>query len=258
VSYKTGVPKGIRTLLPSGSSSRLPERCRGGKWVIRWYIGDGDYEVKTIAVADDKVGAGEALLDFRRAQALAREMHVEHMRVAKGLPADGGPYTVRACIEEYLGFLDANRKSGRDARYRAKALILPELGDVACVELTRGTLRSWLTGVAAASPRLRTKPGKEQKYRSVGDDDESLRRRGATANRELTILKAALNQAWREGKIPSDDAWRKADGDRWGESNQARPMAAARGHAGIDLRASNRRLGRQRMGGSDLPAIRRL
>lgn len=35
-----------------------------------------------------------------------------------------------------------------------------------------------------------------------------MRRRRATANRVLTILKAALNHAWREGKIASDTPWR--------------------------------------------------
>src|SRR5439155_21461176 len=30
-----------------------------------------------------------------------------------------------------------------------------------------------------------------------------------TANRVLTVLKAALNQAWREGRVSSDEAWRR-------------------------------------------------
>jgi integrase len=34
-------------------------------------------------------------------------------------------------------------------------------------------------------------------------------RRRAAANRILTVLKAALNHAWREGKVSSDDAWRR-------------------------------------------------
>jgi integrase len=56
---------------------------------------------------------------------------------------------------------------------------------------------------------LRTKPGKAQKVRDTGDDPEGPRRRRATANRILTVLKAALNHAWREGKVPSDDTWRR-------------------------------------------------
>jgi integrase len=187
----------------------------GGKWVMRWYVGDGAYKVETIAVADDKadVGDGEVVVDFRKAQALARERLAEKLRVAKGLPADGGPYTVRRCIEDYLAFLDANRKSGRDSRYRAQALILPTLGDIACAELTKDTLRTWLGALVASPPRLRTRRGQEQKHRSVAheNDDEVRRQRKATSNRVLTILKAALNQAWRDEKIPSDSAWRRVE-----------------------------------------------
>ena len=36
-----------------------------------------------------------------------------------------------------------------------------------------------------------------------------MRRRRASANRVLTYLKAALNLAWRNGLVPSDDAWRR-------------------------------------------------
>jgi integrase len=58
---------------------------------------------------------------------------------------------------------------------------------------------------------LRTRKGAEQKFREIEDDDEARRQRKATANRVLTILKAALNRAWREGKIPTDDAWRRVE-----------------------------------------------
>jgi integrase len=36
-----------------------------------------------------------------------------------------------------------------------------------------------------------------------------VRRRRSTANRLLTVLKAALNRAFHEGKVPADEAWRK-------------------------------------------------
>src|ERR1700732_2568580 len=40
-------------------------------------------------------------------------------------------------------------------------------------------------------------------------DPEAIRARRSTANRLLTILKAALNHAFREGKTASDEPWRK-------------------------------------------------
>ena len=40
-------------------------------------------------------------------------------------------------------------------------------------------------------------------------DAETLRKRKATANRVLTVLKAALNKAWEDGLVPTADAWRR-------------------------------------------------
>jgi integrase len=185
----------------------------GGKWVIRWYVGDGNYKVETIGTADDSADAdGVAILDYRQAQAVIRERYVEHTRVAKGLPAKDGPYTVRACIDDYLTFLEGNRKSAKDARWRAEALILPTLGEIVCAELTATKLRRWLEDTATAPARVRSRKGAETRYRALDDDDgEQRRKRRATANRTLTILKAALNRAWREGKVASDDAWRRVE-----------------------------------------------
>jgi hypothetical protein len=40
-------------------------------------------------------------------------------------------------------------------------------------------------------------------------DPEAIRARRSTANRLLTVLKAALNRAFRDGRVASDEAWRK-------------------------------------------------
>ena len=41
------------------------------------------------------------------------------------------------------------------------------------------------------------------------DDEDARRARKASANRILTMLKAALNRAFNAGRISSDNAWRK-------------------------------------------------
>lgn len=63
------------------------------------------------------------------------------------------------------------------------------------MSLTSARLRKWLTDIATAAPRLRTRPGQAQKVRDTAGDPEAARRRRATANRILTVLKAALNHA---------------------------------------------------------------
>ena len=63
------------------------------------------------------------------------------------------------------------------------------------------------------SARLRSKKdAKKPNLRALDKaDHEAVRRRRASANRTLTVLKAALNRAWREGKISSDEAWRRVE-----------------------------------------------
>jgi integrase len=180
-----------------------------GKWVVRHYVGGQAYAVETIASADDFSDAdGIAILNFRQAQEKARERMVRRVHTAAGKTA---PLTVQDAVDVYLEFLDSNRKSGADARVRAKALIYPQLGDIEVESLTTERLQRWHADLAKAAPRLRTKPGDRQRHRPIPHDDEARRRRRSTANRTLTILKAALNRAWRHGKVTSDDAWRRVE-----------------------------------------------
>jgi integrase len=183
----------------------------GGRWVVRWYVGDQDYKTETIANADDVADAdGVAILNFAQAQQAAREMRSRAARIAAGIPIDTGPYTVKQCINEYLAWMEQHRKGAKDARYRAEALVIPKLGATECEKLRAGEVRTWLRDVANAPARIRGKKGSGPRFRVIDDKDEdAIRRRRASANRTLTILKAALNMAWREGKIASDDAWRR-------------------------------------------------
>jgi integrase len=202
----------------------------GGKWVMRRYVGEQSYAVETIGVADDKIDPdGVAVLSFGQAQAEARKRFVEAKRLAAGTPAEGGRYTVRAAVSDYLAWLEQNRKTARDARWRAEALILPELGPLACPKLTTLRIRDWRDGLAATAPRLRTKSGHRQRHRALdtNDPDEAARRRRATANRTLTILKAALNHAWREHKILSDEAWRPVKAFAEADAARARYLTLA-------------------------------
>jgi integrase len=176
---------------------------------VRHYAGGQTYQVETIATADDYSDAdGVAILSFRDAQAKARERMVSRAHTAAGKT---GPVTVAAAMDEYLEFLDGNRKSGGDARYRDAAFIRPVFGKIEVAALTAEKLRHWHAALAKEAPRLRTKKGKTQKYRELGKDDETKRRRRASANRTLTVLKAALNRAWREGNVASDAEWRRVE-----------------------------------------------
>jgi integrase len=195
-----------------------------GKWVARHYVGDERYEIEVIAVADDYSDAdGIAILNFHQAQSLARSRMVSRAHAAAGKTK---PLTVADAIESYIEFLETNRKSGREGRYAADAFILPPLGKVEVAALTTDQIRTWHAKVAKAPARIRTKPGQKQQFKST-TEPEQARRRKSSANRILTVLKAALNRAWRDGKVPSDSAWRRVEPFESVESARVRYLSIA-------------------------------
>lgn len=204
----------------------------GGQWVMRSRGDDSKYVVAKIGAADDVLDPdGSIILSFNQAQALARARFLQFKRAAAGLPSEAsGPYTVACCVQEYLTWLDREGKTAQDARWRSEALILPELGSLRCDKLTSAAITSWLDKVVVAGARSRTKKGGEQRFRipAEGEDpSEAIRRRRATTNRLLTILKAALNRAWREKKIASDDAWRSISPFRGANAARVRYLTVA-------------------------------
>ncbi|HXB79681.1 MAG TPA: site-specific integrase [Bradyrhizobium sp.] len=191
--------------------------------MARHYIGNQSYEVESLATADDHSDAdGVAILDYRQAQARARERMVTRAHTAAGKT---GPLTVRAIMMEYLEFLQNHRKSGGTARYSINAFILPELGDLEAESLTVDQLRNWHMKIANSPARQRTKPGTKQNHRAHQNDPDWKRRRKSTANRILKVLKGGLNYAWNDKKLKSDAAWRRVKPFKGAESARVRYLA---------------------------------
>ncbi|MGE5242301.1 MAG: tyrosine-type recombinase/integrase [Bacteroidota bacterium] len=178
---------------------RRPVSGGAGRWVARYYRGDGRYEVQAIdGVADDFADAdGVSVLNFGQAQERAR-------RLASRPAVTGAITTVADAIAYYF-----KSRHTYDAEQRANALILPTLGEVGIRELTTEKIRDWHHHLAKQSPRVRGRPGEAPQYRKTAHDGEAKRRRRSSANRTLTVLKAALNHCWRDGKIISNDAWQR-------------------------------------------------
>jgi integrase len=181
---------------------------KGGVWLAK-IVRDALRQQTTLGPADDALDPdGVLAIGYADAQAKARDWFAAVTKPARAVAT--GPYTVRQAVADYLEWFRATgRKSVAETEASVKAFILPQLGDDDVLSLTPARLRKWHADIAAAPPRLRTKPGGKQKVRDTAGDPEAPRRRRATANRILTVLKAALNHAWREGKVASDDAWRR-------------------------------------------------
>jgi integrase len=122
-----------------------------------------------------------------------------------------GPYTIRQACDDYLE--DYRRRGGRAVDvlgYAFTGHVLPKLGALQVAKLTTIQLQDWHRSIAEQPPRLRTRPGAPQNYAKFDvNDPEAVRVRRATANRLLNYFRAALNLAWRNGLVPSDDAWRR-------------------------------------------------
>jgi integrase len=181
-------------------------RLRGGagKWVVRMYAGDKAYVIETVATADDFSDTNKAdVLNFREAQDRARRLRDQRSQAAAGV---GGPYTVGQAMDDYLSYLESEHRpqsSIGDAKYKIEAFIRPKLGDSEVAELKAKQLRTWLGDLARQAPRVRTRKQEKQRFRKTSD----ARARRQTANRVLTTLKAALNHAFDEEKVPSNKAW---------------------------------------------------
>ena len=181
---------------------------KGGTWVARWRAPDGKQHYNSLGPADDAMDAdGLGVLSFSQAQERARTWFAEQ---AAGGREHTGPYTIREAIHDYLAWMESEgKKSVADTRSRADALILPELGGIEASKLSASEIREWRDALARAPARTRTRLGDEQRYRNHPDNPESVRQRRSSTNRTLTVLKAALNHAFNEGRVDSDLEWRR-------------------------------------------------
>jgi integrase len=202
---------------------------RGGSWVARLYQ-EGRYRKTALGTADDSSDSdGVAILSFSQAQAAARNWFSKLAREAAGIePLTEGPYRVRDAVLDYLA--DYKRRGGKAlaaTEAAANAHIIPTLGNARLELLTAARIREWHSGLAEAPARLRTKSSALQpRTRTLDPDDtELMRRRRATANRVLTVLKAALNHAFREGRVANDEAWRRVKPFREADAARVRYLS---------------------------------
>jgi integrase len=201
--YFVKIAKGLRLGYYRGSA------C--GTWIGRRYRGGSSYDTTALGPADDLADADAIkVLNFWQAQAAARGW-AEKQRLIEGM-VRAGPYTVADAVQDYLGAIRAEKGpvAERNANYIFKASILPEFGSVLVEKLTADRLQRWRNSLATRPKRVRTKLTADRAAtREIPNDDDARRKRKATANRILTMLKAALNRAFQAGRVASDQAWRR-------------------------------------------------
>jgi integrase len=198
---------------------------KAGTWTARYYLGDQEYEIEQIGVADDGSEAdGATILSFWQAQAKARERLAQRTKTGDGRSL--APVLVGEALDDYLAYLEREKKSADTARSHDK-LIRPALGTVEVAKLTAKQIRDWMDGLAKSPARLRTAEGAEPNTRATPKDAEGKRQRKATANRTLVTLRAALNLAFREGRVASDVEWRRVKPYAGADSARVRYLTIA-------------------------------
>jgi len=150
-------------------------------------------------------------MSFQDAQDAARRWYagLAHLDAGEVAP---GRYTVTQAMDDYIKDRErVRRKSLNRTRSVIDAHIKPTLGSIELAKLTHGKLKTWRDAIAESKPRVRRKPdAAEQAFRDIDNSNpDVLRKRHATANRILTVLKAALNHAYRENRVATKAAWEK-------------------------------------------------
>ena len=188
----------------------------GGRWIARTRSPAGKYVFSSLGNADDARDAdGAGVLDFYQAQDQARKWFkrqaIEESGDSALLASINGPYTVAKAMRDYLTYYEAHRKqSGLEyARCVSDAFILPEFGKLEVAKLRAPRIRKWHDALAVSSARVRSAKDGPVRHRAAPKDSDERRARKSSANRVLTVLKAALNRAYQDGYAESAEAWRR-------------------------------------------------
>lgn len=185
---------------------------RAGSWTARFQLpGTTTYRFTTLGAADDerRPADGHSILCFDDAQRLALEWCEDQERALDGLePKDRTPYTVERAMSDYVAWVHDHRKAPQQVEQVNRVYVLPTLGSQDVARLTPLQIRKWHASIANSPPYRRTASGEKRKTGEL-KTPEDRRKRKSTANRALSVLKAALNMAYRDGRVTSDDAWRR-------------------------------------------------
>jgi integrase len=202
------------TSISAGCALGYRRGAKGGTWIARFRDDEGKQHYEALGAADDARDAdGLTCFAFAQAQEKARAFFEKKAReLAGNNEPQAGPYTVKAALDDYLAARERRGSKGvRADRYAAEARIVPKLGAIEISKLTTKAIRDWHETVASAPKLIRTKKAVAKRATKPVNtkDSEEVRARRSTANRLLTVLKAALNYAFHEGHVSADEPWRK-------------------------------------------------
>ena len=150
----------------------------GGSWIARVPGKDRPYDLHALGAADDLTDGNG--LTYKTALDEARKV----FRMPTAAP---GSHTVAYVLDRYLAHVkSANPESTiRDTESRVEGILKPVFGAIKLAKLRATDITDWQKEAAKT-------------------------RKPDTVNRVITILKAALNRAWKVDRLVADDSeWRQ-------------------------------------------------
>jgi integrase len=174
-----------------------------GSWLARVYQPDGagegsPYRVTSLGLADD---FEDAAMNYSEAMKRAHD--------AASRPVDRLNVTVADAVADYVRYLKLERKTGAEVESAMKFHVLPKFGNRRVSDLTTRELKHWRDELAEGRAMIRTRAGATRRLKPPAETEDRKRARKATTNRIVTMFKAALNIAFRDGLVSSDLAWRR-------------------------------------------------
>lgn len=185
-----------RQLIP-GTFLGYYRGSRGSAWLVRQREGAG-YRAQRIGTPDDQAPAdGAVVLSYSHAVTLATTTQLDARESRPKHYSDG--LTLNGVVDYYLDNQLEGKGSESDSRRSWKLHGAAGIGTKLVTAHSAESLRKWHKSLATKPP---TNRGKLMAFDPA--DPEQARARKSTANRVLTIVKAALNYAWRNDKLPGD------------------------------------------------------
>ncbi|MBF6024851.1 tyrosine-type recombinase/integrase [Lysobacter niastensis] len=199
--------------LVPGTAIGYAKGVRDVSWFVRQRAA-GAYRKQRIGTPDDGIKAdGTIVLSYSQAVKLATTMQLEDRKPLPRHYSDG--LTLNQVFDDYLEQRQVT-PGGRFNRVMPKSTAQmsnqvwerharKDIGSKLVTALDAKAMRKWHASMATVAPTVR---GKTQDFDAT--DPERVRSRRATANRILTIAKAALTWARQHDALPDDmaDWWR--------------------------------------------------
>lgn len=184
-----------------------------GSWVVKQLLkGQKKYIEKSFAQADDYIESdGKEILSFKEAFTKAQDI----VSNSNNRENDTSFYTVEQCLSDYWEWYKTGKEENRVSQHRSKIEIIRNsipFRSKLISELNSLEIEKWHHSLVKQVPKRGEGRNGKVVNKNIPDKNSPdypnyLRKRKTTANGYLSVLKSALNRAWRIGIVANNTTW---------------------------------------------------